>query len=313
MPAGTTIRVSHSSHGAGNSPMALGVAQGFFADAGLDVQMREVPKTSEAVERLGTGTTEFAVAGSVPILNHAVAGGDPVIVMSIEAENVFAVIGARGIESPEQLRGATIGITGHRDQDGMMIRRALREWDIDPETEVTLVELGSRGQVWDALVRGDIAAMTATIPQPILARSIGLPILKDYLDTPQAYQVGSIVTTRRFADANRDLVRTFLAAQLRSVRLFQQDFDAAMPHVRARSKIADVEVLRETNRLFGEALNHYVPEPAALAAVVRDLEAAFGQPLAVDVNAIVDPSFATGLDSHPAASAPRNVISEAGS
>ena len=38
------IRVSHSAHGAGNAPTALGVASGFFKDAGLDVVMEEVKK-----------------------------------------------------------------------------------------------------------------------------------------------------------------------------------------------------------------------------------------------------------------------------
>ncbi len=292
----TRILVGHSSHGAGNAPMALGVAAGFFADAGLDVVMQEMPRTGAAIAGLVDGAVQFAVAGAVPIVNAARAGQDPIIVMSIEAENVFAIMGAKRIKSPEDLRGGVIAISGKREQDEMMIRRALKEWGIDPETEVTYDVRGSRGKCWDAIVSGEAAAMTATIPQPIMARAIGLPVLKDYAELHEPYQAGAVTTTRRFANANPEVVRKFLGAQLRAVRLFQTDFEASLPHLKARSKLDDVEVLRETNRLFGMALEDYVPNPAALATVVRNLSGVFGEKIEVDVNQIVEPSFACALE-----------------
>jgi NitT/TauT family transport system substrate-binding protein len=280
--------------------MALGVAAGFFSDAGLDVEMVEMPRTGDAIAQLAGGAIQFAVAGAVPIINASRAGHDLIIVMSIEAENVFAVMGSKDIRSPEQLRGAKIAISGRREQDEMVMRRALREWGIDPDKDVTMVEKGSRGKCWDAIVKGEAAAMAATIPQPILARAIGLPVLKDYAEHPEPYQAGSIVTTRRYADANPETVRQFLGAQLRAIRLFQADFDAALPHLRARSKIDDIDVLRETQRLFGMALEHYVPDRRALAAVVANLEAAFGEKIDVDIGRIVEPSFATSLEGRTA-------------
>lgn len=294
------IRVFHSAHGAGNSPMALGVATGFFEEAGLDVTMQEMPRTGDAIENLVKGNCEFAVAGAVPIINAVLAGHDPIIVMSIEAENVYGIVCAKGTESPEQLRGATIAISRKREQDDIILRRVLREWDIDPDTEVTFKETGSRGKCWEAVVKGEAAAMTATIPQPILARAVGLPVLKDYAADHEPYQAGAVVTTRCYADANPDIVRRFLGAQLRSIRLFQTDFEAALPHMKARSKLDDVEVLRETNRLFGLALEHYVPNPAALANVVKYLGAAYGEPIDIDINKVVEPSYAAALDGRTA-------------
>jgi len=296
----TRILVGHSSHGAGNAPMALGVAAGFFADAGLDVVMQEMPRTGAAIAGLVDGAVQFAVAGAVPIVNAARVGQDPIIVMSIEAENVFAIMGAKRITSPEQLRGETIAISGLREQDEMMMRRALREWGIDPETEVKFDIRGSRGKCWDAIVSGEAAAMGATIPQPIMARAIGLPVLKDYAELGEPYQAGSIVTTRRYANANPDVVRKFLGAQLRAIRLFQSDFEASLPHLKARSKLENLDVLRETNRLFGHAMEDYVPNPAALKTVVNNLADVFGEKIDVDVNRIVEPSFAMSLEGRPA-------------
>ena len=73
--------------------------------------------------------------------------------------------------------------------------------------EVTFDVRGSRGKCWDAIVSGEAAAMTATIPQPIMARAIGLPVLKDYAELHEPYQAGSIVTTRRFFRSIAKIVR----------------------------------------------------------------------------------------------------------
>jgi ABC-type nitrate/sulfonate/bicarbonate transport system substrate-binding protein len=255
-----------------------------------------MPRTGLAIDNLIAGNCEFAVAGAVPIINAARAGHDPIIVMSIEAENVYGIVCAKGIKSPEQLRGATIAISGKREQDDIILRRTLRDWGIDPDTEANFKEMGSRGKCWDAVFNGTAAAMTATIPQPLLARAVGLPVLKDYAEDHEPYQAGAVVTTRRYADANPDIVRRFVGAQLRSIRLFQTDFEAALPHMKARSKLDDVEVLRETNRLFGEALEHYVPNPAALANVIKYRNAAYGDPIEIDIAKVVDPSFASALE-----------------
>jgi ABC-type nitrate/sulfonate/bicarbonate transport system substrate-binding protein len=290
------IRVGHSSHGAGNSPMALGVGEGYFRDAGLDVEMIEMPRTGDAIKKLVEGEIEFAVAGAVPIINAAREGHDPIIVMSIEAENVFAIMGSKAIEKPDDLRGTKIAISGRREQDEMIMRRALAEWGIDPDKDVTLEVRGSRGKCWEAIVSGECTAMTATIPQPIHAKAIGLPVLKDYAETHEPYQAGAVTTTRRYADANPDAVNKFLGAQLRAVRTFQKDFDRSLPYLRQRSKIDDIEVLRETNKLFGYATEDYVPNPAALANVVKNLVNVMGEKIDIDVNKIVEPSYAVALE-----------------
>jgi ABC-type nitrate/sulfonate/bicarbonate transport system substrate-binding protein len=189
-----------------------------------------------------------------------------------------------------------VAISGIREQDEMMIRRALREWGIDPDKEVTLEVRGSRGKCWEAIVSGECSAMAATIPQPIHAKAIGLPVLKDYAEDHEPYQAGAVTTTRRYATANPDAVQRFVGAQLRAIRTFQKDFELSLPYLRERSKIDDLAVLRETNRLFGHAAEDYVPNPQALGNVVKNLVSVFGETIDIDVNRIDEPSFAVALE-----------------
>lgn len=287
-----TVRMAHSSHGAGNAPTSLAIAEGYFEEYGINAVTEEVPRTSDGVAKVVTGEADFAIAGGAPVLQFALGGADPLVVFSIEQHNIFAVIGAKGIREPEQLRGGRVGILGPRDPDAILMMRALREWGIDPATEVTAVQCDGRGDQWDAVVEGRVDAMTTAAPQPIMARRLGLPVLHDYGEVGEAYQLGALVTTRSLADAEPEIVGNYLAAQLKGVRRFQEDFEAALPHLRARAKIDDVDVLRETHRVFSQALDHYVPVPTALANVARDLAAHTGEPVDLDVARYVDGSFA---------------------
>jgi NitT/TauT family transport system substrate-binding protein len=285
------VRLAHTMFGAGNAPLTLGIEQGFFADEGIEVDRREVSSGTTGIANVIDREVDICVCGGVPILRAALEGGDPVIVMSIEAENVVAVMGARHISTPDQLRGTVMGVTGLGDPDNTFLRRALRDWGIDPEQDVTFREYSNRGAVWSALVAGEIGAMAATIPQPILARKIGLPVLRDFSEIHEPYQVGTMVTSRRFADESPDLLRRFLAGALRGIELFQSDFDVSLPHLKARSKLDDVDVLRETHRLFGDAMRDYVPRVEPIRAVARDYALAIGKPVDLDFDAMVDASF----------------------
>lgn len=275
--------------------MRMAIERGFFNERGIDVVMHEYARGAVAVEMVEAGEADAAVVGGA-MLHMAMRGSDPRIVMNIEAENVFAIIGARGIETPEDLRGKRIGICGPHDADTFIMKRALRDWNLDFERDVELVVMeGGRSEQWTATLEGTISAMACTVPEPLHARAVGLPILRDFGDPPEPYQCGSITTTKAFADANPDLLRTFLAGQLAGVHAYQDDFEGAVPHLKALTLIDDIDVLRETHRLFGMAMGDYVPQIEPLTHTARDLADSLGQPLPFKVADLIDPSFALSL------------------
>lgn len=275
--------------------MRMAIERGFFTERGIDVVMHEYARGAVAVEMVEAGEADAAVVGGA-MLHMAMRGSDPRIVMNIEAENVFAIIGARGIETPEDLRGKRIGICGPHDADTFIMKRALRDWNLDFERDVELVVMeGGRSEQWAATLEGTISAMACTVPEPLHARAVGLPILRDFGDPPEPYQCGSITTTKAFADANPDLLRTFLAGQLAGVHAYQDDFEGAVPHLKALTLIDDIDVLRETHRLFGMAMGDYVPQIEPLTHTARDLADSLGQPLPFKVADLIDPSFALSL------------------
>lgn len=289
------VTVGYTSYAAGNAPMKLGLAHGVFARHGVDVEMVEYPRGSAAVNALAAGEVDAAVVSALPIIRAAARGVQPVIVMSVENENIFAIIGARGVTSPSDLRGRTVGVSSMNDQDSLIMRRTLNAWGLPVGKGGDSVHLrqfeGGRGAIWHALLHDEVAAMAATVPEPINAVAVGLPILRDYKDEHQPYQAGSLVTTRGFADAHRELLVALTGAQVESIDLFASSFTTAVDDLRACTRIEDPKVLEIVWELFGAAMKHGVPAEEPLDAVIDDVKKFDDPHLDVRAGDIVDASF----------------------
>ena len=286
------FRHSYSNSGAVNAVFTLAQERGFYADHGLQVELVEYPRTSDALDAAIRRDVDAATCPGVCILQQALAGHDPLNVMNMEDENVFGLIGARSVKSPGDLVGTTVGTFGLGDQNQVVISRALRVLGLDPAKDVQFrTDYADRAALLAAVDREEISAMCMTVPTPLMARAMGLPILFDFRDLNEPYQCGAIVTSRRYAEENRDTLTRFIAATIDGARLFQADVEAALPHLAARSKLTDENVLREVHGLFCHALDHLTPTVAPLQGVASDMEAVLGRPLGVDLETLVDTSY----------------------
>ena len=289
------ISVGYTSYAAGNAPMKMGVARGIFSRYELDVEMLEYPRGSTAMDALADGKVDAAVVSALPIIRAAARGVQPVVIMSVENENIFAIIGARGVTSPAHLLGKSVGVSSMNDQDSLIMRRTLNAWGLPIGKGAAKVQIeefsGGRGAIWQSLLDGTVAAMAATVPEPINAASLGLPILHNYKDEHEPYQAGSLVTTREFADGNREVLTALMRAQVASIDLFASDFHAASSYLRDCTHIDNQEVLEIVWELFGSAMKNGLPSPQPLDAVIDDARKFDDLTLQVWADDIVDSSF----------------------
>lgn len=284
----TILRVAHSAHGAGNCPLLIAMADGFFEAEGLDVKRTAGPSTGPLLDELLTNGCDFAISAGIPIISAAEAGGTPVVLLSLVSRNLFAIVARAGIYA-EDLQGARIGVTGVNDQDGIVMRRALQQFGI-PETAVEFVELKSRDRLWKSLETRDIAAFAVTPPLSVRAKLAGYAVLHDFFPKSPHYQLGSIITTQQFRHDNDRAVRRFIRALRRGIKSFETDIDHAMPYLRECTGLTDETVLRRTHAVFAKAMKDARPRAEALDNVRRDLEFARGTSVNVDCNDLVDTS-----------------------
>ncbi|HWF35707.1 MAG TPA: ABC transporter substrate-binding protein [Solirubrobacteraceae bacterium] len=88
------------------------LARGYDVKAGVRLRVLAPPATTAAIKLLETGRVDFAVLDVHDLAIARARGEDIVGIMPIVERPLAAVIAGRGVSSPRQLAGRTVGVTG---------------------------------------------------------------------------------------------------------------------------------------------------------------------------------------------------------
>lgn len=88
----------------------VGVDQGFFADAGLDVTWEFPPQAADVVKLVGTGQAQFGIVNTVDAINAKLQGLDILVVAVAIPREMGGIMYFKdsGMTSPADLRGKII-------------------------------------------------------------------------------------------------------------------------------------------------------------------------------------------------------------
>lgn len=156
--------------------------QGFFAEEGLDVELRERDMSRDNIEQVLQGEAQYGVADAI-LLVHYAQGQDLVLVAPIlqHSPNVLMSLRASGIRSPRDLVGRRLSLYSN-DTDGLAILAMLSEQGV--------LNDGLIPQPWSSdrlqrLVKGEVETVAVySTNEPFLLREMGHQV--DILD-PKHY------------------------------------------------------------------------------------------------------------------------------
>src|SRR6202023_3398057 len=145
-------------------PWYIGIQKGFFADAGIVLDIIYVPTASGLVQQLSAGSLDIVADVGVVEPIHAVEKGAPVALLRIIGQvSPYAMLAKPGITSIKDLKGKTICIGGLLDINRVYLERimqanGLRNGDYD----ITVV--GNTAGRFAALKSGAVDATMLTPP-----------------------------------------------------------------------------------------------------------------------------------------------------
>ena len=84
--------------------------QGFFTEAGLDVDVHFVPVGVEALQELQKGNCDIASAAEFPFVRQVLQGSDMKILVSVAEIDIVELIARqdRGISTPSDIQGKKV-------------------------------------------------------------------------------------------------------------------------------------------------------------------------------------------------------------
>jgi ABC-type nitrate/sulfonate/bicarbonate transport system substrate-binding protein len=208
-----------------NIPFWVALDAGEFKKAGLEVDAVMISGGSKSMQALLSGGLDFAyVSGGVSV--QANLSGADVTILATAANSMSAgVIAAKDVKSYQDLRGKKIGIASFGGSNDIGLRFAFKKNGINPDKDVTFLQLGGERNRLTALERGAISATIMSPPGLFVAEAQGYSRLGDLNTMGMRYPELSIVARKRDLRDRRDLVRRYLRAYLESVRVMKSNRD----------------------------------------------------------------------------------------
>jgi ABC-type nitrate/sulfonate/bicarbonate transport system substrate-binding protein len=272
----------------------IGRAAGLFEKQNIAAEVVNRQDEEKVVEDIAAQNTPIGTPNAPSLIFSRLAGNDLVIVGGILNRPAFYLAAKPEIAALPDLRGKRIGINQPRRMAGMVMLALLRRWGI--EKDLTLVDLGLNDKSLEALRAKEIDAALLPPEKAFLAEAEGFRLMADSLDL-ECHWV-PLATTRRFLDANRELVQKIASIYIESIRIFKSrpeetviEIGRWLPALAGRP-----QVVEKCYRLFADSFEPTLtPSLDSIQSILDEVALQDPRARAVKPESLVENVFSTPL------------------
>lgn len=200
----------------------VGVHQGFFADAGLNLDIIYVPTASGVMQQLSSGSLDI-VDTSAPAPIDAVAHGAPVAIIRItEAVPPYDMVADDKVKTVKDLKGKTVVLGSLVNITHVYLERVLGSVGLK-DSDVDITTVGNTAGRYAALKSGSADAAMLAPPFNFIAESSGFHSLGSLMEFARDLPFGAADVSIPYAQQHHDVVVRFLGALDKSIAWFNTD------------------------------------------------------------------------------------------
>ena len=203
--AQTKLRASYGSLAVSQVVLPLGVRAGIFHKNGLNLEPIYIGGRS--VSALISGDVQFGFMGGPPAILARVGGADVVMLAGLNGLDQI-LVAVPAIKRGADLIGKRVGISRFGTTADYGARIALKKLKLQPQKDVTLIQIGDTPARIGGMLSGAIEAATLSSSEKELAVQNGFHVLADPSEVE--FPGNAVVTTRAFLKTNRDDVKRFV-------------------------------------------------------------------------------------------------------
>jgi len=256
----------------GHLPVWVGKDAGLFARRGLNVEPVQIRGGALITLGIMSGQLQFSGAGAESVVAARIEGGDIVLLACPTDLEPISLVARPEIKSPADLKGKSSAVTRLGSSTHFYLRAALRYIGLDPEKDMTILQLGAGPEVAVALETGKIAAAALNIRYAITFLQRNWPMLVDLTKTDLVYPSSCVTSSRAFVKVEPRLVEDFLAAYNAAIQLIKKDTSAAQRSLSKWTRENDSTILGKTIEVHSRIFKSppYVPDKG-IENVIKDL------------------------------------------
>jgi ABC-type nitrate/sulfonate/bicarbonate transport system substrate-binding protein len=275
----------------------VGAEAGIFKKNGLDLTVITATSTAQVIQSLLSGNTEMGNADTVGALVANQKGAELVTIMNYQKTILFDFFVRNEIRTFQDLKGKKIGIARFGGTADHMSRLILRKMGLNPDTDVTFLQIGSGAERTAALINNSVQGILVSPPEPVkLAKEPSLRRLSSLSELGVVYPYFSFITSRKYLKDHRDVFRYFVKGYLESLKFYATNMQSSIDIISKRLRIKDNEILENIYKstIENSYMKPYVPKDVDLIYefAQRDTK----KPITVKWQDTYDNSFVKELD-----------------
>jgi NitT/TauT family transport system substrate-binding protein len=237
------IRLGYSGTGLNNYTLEMGKRLGIFRRNGLDLEVVYVNSGSLLNQALIAGTFDVSYSQGSESMLAKLRGADMRIVAVIANRFNHVYLAAPSITSFKQLKGKKVAVSRFGSGSHFQSNLALKEGGLDPEKDVTTLQIGNSGARITAILSGVVDGTIMAADFVPKAKREGFNVLADLADTKIEYPFLSLIMMGSYIDRNLRLAKALIRSMSESVRALQTDATNAKIAIRAALKTDDAETV----------------------------------------------------------------------
>jgi NitT/TauT family transport system substrate-binding protein len=203
--AQTRLRASYGSLAVSQVVLPLGVRAGIFQKNGINIEPIYIGGRS--VSALISGDVQFGFMGGPPAILARLAGADVVAIAGLNGLDQI-LVSIPAIKRGTDLVGRRVGISRFGTTADYGARISLKKLKLQPQKDVTLIQIGDTPARIGGMLSGAIEAATLSSSEKELASQHGFRLLVDNADVE--FPGNAVVTTRAYLKTNREDVKRVL-------------------------------------------------------------------------------------------------------
>ncbi|MGH7782297.1 MAG: ABC transporter substrate-binding protein [Candidatus Binatia bacterium] len=251
------IRVGVPSIGVANIIIFVTKEAKLYEKHGLDAEVITVNGSGIGSKALISGNIDIIPIATPTVINADLAGSDMAILAHTMPGVVHALMVKPEIKRVEDLKGKKIAVSSLGSLTDFLVRAIAKKKGLNPDRELTLIQMGGDGERLAALRAGVVDAAALSHPGYGSARKMGFPMLWDSAKEID-YPWMEITTRRATIKSDRELVMNYMKAHLEGIALFKKDRDFGRKIIKKTLRMDDDELINESYEIYSKA---FIPAP----------------------------------------------------
>ena len=248
--AAERIRIGYSSISGSYIGIWVGHDAGLFVKEGLEDQMILIPSGSQLAQVTVAGEVEIGALNGSSAMAAALQGADIKIIGNTTNKMIFSIYARPDIKSVEGLKGKKIGISRFGSSTDISARYALRKYGLDPQKDVTIVQMGAMSSIMGGLQGGAIEAGLVSPPTLFAIEKLGFKEIVSITDMDLPFPNPSLVVQGGIIRNRPDTIDRFMRAYARGIARARADRELTYKSLAKYTKIEDQAVLAKAYDLY---------------------------------------------------------------